>query len=224
MHNQCLLRSAIERRRAAGRSLKYGAILAILSHRFTEEPMMRVPVLALCALFLLPYGNAHAVDSPELRRLFEQDQAARSGTSDHLDSERRHQVFAALASLEQPSARDRFHAAMVLQHTDLRFLGGRLVSVSSENYLFAHLLAKQAYADGVKEAGILAAQALDRYLTFTEGRQRYGTNRLFDSETEQEFLVEVDGQANDEERRALGLPPLSELRGDLPMRRHLLPD
>ena len=184
---------------------------------------MRVPVLALCAL-LLPLGSACAADSPALRRLFEQDQAARSGASDHLDGERRRQVFAALASLEQPSARDRFHAAMVLQHTDLRFLNGRLVSVSPENYLFAHLLAKQAYIQGLKDAGILAAQALDRYLTFTEGRQRYGTNRLFDSETEQEFLVEVDGKASDEERQALGLPPLSELRGELPMRRHLLPD
>lgn len=99
----------------------------------------------------------------------------------------------------------------MLQHTGITSYEGRLVSLSRENYLFAHHLFLAAMDAGIEGANQLAAAAIDRYLTFTTGRQKYGTNRLIDQETGREELVPVDRTVTDEERKRFGVPPLEEL-------------
>jgi hypothetical protein len=181
-------------------------------------------VLPLALICWAATIGAAQPNNAELQRLFDEDQASRTGVSDHADVARRRQVFVILAQHPQLTPPDQFNAAMVLLHTDLQFAHGRLASVSPENYLLAHELAKQAFVTGENAAGVLVAQTLDRYLTFTEGRQRYGTNRLIDRDTEVEFVVELDNKADDAERARLGLPPLKDLIGERPIRRHLLPE
>ena len=166
----------------------------------------------ITALFLLVAPALVGADHARLRALAQQDQAVRMGQDDpSSDDARRAEVLGLLARAERLTPRDKFHAALVLQHTGITSCEGRLVSLSPENYLFAHHLFLAAMDAGVEGANQLAAAAIDRYLTFTTGRQKYGTNRLIDHETGREELVPVDRTVTDEERKRFGVPPLEEL-------------
>lgn len=168
--------------------------------------------IALLLLLLLALPGAARADHPRLRELAREDQAVRMGQDDpSSDDARRAEVLGLLARAERLTPRDKFHAALVLQHTGITSCDGRLVSLSRENYLFAHHLFLAAMDAGIAGANQLAAAAIDRYLTFTTGRQKYGTNRLIDQETGREELVPVDRTVTDEERQRFGVPPLEEL-------------
>jgi hypothetical protein len=128
-------------------------------------------------------------------------------------------VLEILAKGEALSAEDKFHAALILQHTGVTYCDGVLKSLSVENYLLAHHLFKQAFEEGLVAAGYLTAASMDRYLTFTLGTQRYGTNRLIDQDTGEEVLVPIDRSVSDEERAKYGVPPLRELLARYPERK-----
>jgi hypothetical protein len=64
---------------------------------------------------------------------------------------------------------------------------------------------------GYKDARYLIAASIDRYLTFTEGGQLYGTNRLMNQETGKEEWVPIDRNVSDSERAKSGVLPLAEL-------------
>jgi hypothetical protein len=178
---------------------------------------MRIPVALLAALCLLA-APARA-DHPELARLAQDDQSVRAGSDgDWNDDARRRRVLELLAEGQVSSPLDRFHAALVLQHTGLYVCEGNLRSTSPENYLLAHHLARQALAGGVEDARLLVAQSIDRYLAFTEGRQRYGTNRLIDPDSGEQYLVPIDRAVSDEERAEFGVPPLATLLARYPER------
>ena len=171
-----------------------------------------VPMRILAVLLLLSLPGVARADDARLRELARQDQAVRAGQEDtSSDDARRAEVLRLLAQAERLTPRDKFHAALVLQHTGLTVCDGRLVSTNPENYLFAHHLFRAAMDAGVAGAAYLTAAAIDRYLTFTSGTQRYGTNRLINQETGREELVPVDRTVTDEERRRFGVPPLEEL-------------
>jgi len=106
---------------------------------------------------------------------------------------------------------DKFNAALVLEHTGLTFCDKRLVGKSPDNYLLAHYLFKSAFEAGYKDARSLVAASLDRYLTFTEGRQRYGTSRVNNQETGKEELVPIDRNTPDSERAKYRVRRLAEL-------------
>lgn len=162
------------------------------------------------------------LDNAELAVMAEEDQLVRT-REDHgvtrTDGERRARVFELLAAEKVRTPRDRLHAAVILDHTALTMCDGELVSLSAENYLLAHELAKRAFAEGVEEAGWITAATIDRYLGFTTGTQRYGTNRVIDQESGEEMLLPIDRSVTDEERASYGVPGLGELLGTWPERK-----
>lgn len=161
--------------------------------------------------------SAISSDNAELAALAAEDQAARTGgTVARSDDERRVRVFEILASGAVASPKDKFNAALVLQHTGLTICDGSLKSLSAENYLLAHDLFKAALTGGVEDARYLVAASIDRYLSFTQGMQRYGTNRVINKETGAEELVPIDRRTTDEERAEYGVPPLADLLAQYP--------
>jgi hypothetical protein len=168
--------------------------------------------ILLATLVLLTAPALALADHARLQELARQDQAVRMGQDDpSSDDARRHEVFRILAAGGPLTPQDQLHAGLVLQHTGLTYCDGKLTSLSAENYLFAHHLFLGAMEGGVEAAAQLAAAAIDRYLSFTVGTQRYGTNRIINQETGREELVPVDRSVTDEERRRFGVPPLAEL-------------
>lgn len=183
------------------------------SMRFSVAPL----VLMLAALFTTP---AHARDdNPELTRLAAQDQqdrAEREGEWD--DNARRRRVLELIATDAVVTPRDKLNAALILQHTPGAVCDGKLVSTNPEHYLLAHHYAKAAFDAGLTDAGMLVAVTIDRYLAFTEGRQRYGTTQLLDLSSGQMYLPAVDRTVTDEERARYGVPPLATLLQQAPER------
>ncbi|MFT4178783.1 MAG: hypothetical protein QM612_04865 [Thermomonas sp.] len=168
--------------------------------------------LLLCLLSFAAWA-----DNAELAQLAVEDQAVRMGGTDpRSDDARRERVLQIMAGGGVASPKDKFNAALVLQHTGLAFCDGQLKSLSAENYLLAHFLFKEAMQGGIKEANYLVAASIDRYLSFTKGQQRYGTNRVIDQTTEKEMLVPIDRSVTDEERALYGVPPLEELLRQYP--------
>ena len=152
-----------------------------------------------------------------LRELAKEDQDFRAGKKvSRTDQERAHIVLSIIAAGQVIVPEDKFNAALVLQHTGLTFCGDRLVSLSADNYLLAHYLAKSAFESGFNKARYLVAQTIDRYLSFTKGYQKYGTNRVINQVTGKEELVPIDRKTSDAERAKYGVPPLSELLKTFP--------
>jgi hypothetical protein len=174
--------------------------------------------IALLALVLVLPATARA-DHPELARMAQADQDERAADEGGWDDDaRRRRVLELLAQGRVETARDRLHAALILQHTPGTICEGRLRSSNPENYLLAHHLAQAALDAGLDEARYLVAASIDRYLAFTEGRQRYGTNRLVDLETGESYLPEIDRSVSDEARARYGVPPLETLLQQAPER------
>ena len=88
--------------------------------------------------------------------------------------------------------------------------------MSPYNYLLAHHLFKSAFEAGHKDSRYLVAASMDRYLSTTEGYQKYGTNRVINQETGREELVPIDRKTSDQERAKYGVPPLVELLKQFP--------
>ena len=164
-------------------------------------------------------------DHVELAELAAEDQKVRSGGGvDHgpgirTDDERRARVMELIAAGAVVTPRDKFNAGLVLQHTGLTFCDGELKSVSAENYLLAHHYFEAALAAGLEPARGLSAMAIDRYLSFTKGIQKYGTNLLFNEETGKEEWVPIDRNTTDAERARYGIAPLATLLARHPERR-----
>ena len=152
-----------------------------------------------------------------LRELAKEDQDSRKGKEiARTDDERVKLVLALIGQGAVLSPEDKFNAALILEHTGLTFCDKRLTGRSPDNYLLAHHLFKSAFESGYKEARSLVAASIDRYLTFTEGYQKYGTSRLNNQETGKEELVPVDRKTPDSERAKYGVPPLAELLKQYP--------
>nr|WP_315485416.1 hypothetical protein [uncultured Undibacterium sp.] len=173
---------------------------------------MAIANKCVLSLLLLLMAAPSLADNKRLSFLAKQDQAVRTGaTETSSDDARRREVLELLASGGVATPIDKFNAGLVLQHTGLNFCDGKLKSISPENYLLAHFLFKDALTGGVEFARTLVAASIDRYLSFTEGRQLYGTNRVIDQTTGKELLVPIDRTISDKERAKFGVPPLAEL-------------
>jgi hypothetical protein len=173
----------------------------------------------LFVLLLAVSADARA-DNPELARLATQDQADRAEKEGEWDDDaRRRRVLELLAAGAVASPRDKLNAALILQHTPGSICEGRLKSLSPENFLLAHHLAKAAFAAGLDDAKYMVAATIDRYLSFTEGRQLYGTNQLVDLESGETYLPQIDRSISDEERAKLGVPPLATILKQAPERK-----
>lgn len=152
-----------------------------------------------------------------LRELAKEDQDDQNGkAAARTEEDRLKLVLRLIAQGALKVPEDKFNAALILQHTSLDFCGQRLVSKSADNYLLAHDLFKSAYESGYENARLLVAASIDRYLSFTEGYQKYGTNRIINQETGKEELVPIDRKTTDSERAKYGVAPLAELLREYP--------
>lgn len=171
----------------------------------------------LIVAFSLCVASQSFAQNAELKKLAQQDQAVRmlppeEGSKIDLHDDDRVQLvleFLAKGTVQTPE--DKFYAALILQHTPLTSCEGRVVAESPYNFLLAHYLAKQSFEAGYKDAGFLAAQTMDRYLSFTVGYQKYGTNRVYNQTTGKEEWVPIDRSVPDSERAKYGVPPLEKL-------------
>ncbi len=162
-------------------------------------------------------ATAAFAQTPLLREMAKEDQDSRTGkTVARTDDERRKLVIELIGQGALKGPEDQYDAALILQHTGLDFCEKRLVSKSADNYLLAHYLSKSAFEAGYKDAHFLVAATIDRYLSFTQGYQKYGTNRMINQQTGEEELVPIDRKTTDSERAIYGVPPLAELLKQYP--------
>lgn len=135
------------------------------------------------------------------------------------DKKHREQVFQLLAENKVLTAKDKIRAAWILQHTAPKFCNGELGSISSENFLLAYKLSSKALSMfeeekdtlTIKKSNIPRIVALnyDRYLLFTFGYQKFGTQFVFDNSKNEMLLAPVDTTlSNDEERKKYNVEPL----------------
>jgi len=174
----------------------------------------------LLIAFLLCASSQLLGQNAELKKLMEQDQAVRQPGKEindgNRDETRVQRVLELLAKGAAQTPEDKFNAALVLQHTPLTFREGRLASESPYNYLLAYYLFWESYEAGYKDARELVAMSMDRYLTFTQGHQKYGTNVLTNQKTGKDEWVPIDRETPDSERAKYGVPPLATLLKQYP--------
>lgn len=168
-----------------------------------------------CARAGTPAGEQDLPD-PELARLFEQDQAARSGPIDQVnmtvlgrqDSVRRELVRVREHAGALRTALDYRHAAMIFQH-------GR----DSADYVLAHRWAVRSEALDSTDAATrwLVAATWDRYQMSRNQPQWYGTQTdRVPRGTGPVVLYTIDTtRVTDAERRWRGVGTLAELRARL---------
>ena len=171
----------------------------------------------LLIAFLLCASSQLLGQNAELKKLMEEDQAVRQpGKEITGDDDRIKQVLELLAKGAAQTPEDKYNAALVLQHTPLTFCEGRIVAKSPYNFLLAHYLAKESYEAGYSGARELVAMSMDRYLTFTQGHQKYGTNVLTNQKSGKDEWVPIDRETPDSERAKYGVPPLATLLKQYP--------
>ena len=151
-------------------------------------------------------GAGDVPSNPEMKRIFEADQAARKDIAGidpsklaNEDAARRERTKALLDAGELKSGDDFWHAAFVFQH-----------GLIPQDYLLAHTLATVAIARGRADATWIAAASLDRYLQKIGQPQIYGTQfRTSGGQptTQEPYQRE---RVSDALRQALEVPTLKE--------------
>ncbi len=172
--------------------------------------------MILIALMGMSFMNSYSQDNLELSRMVMEDQKMRESDNDTIDMEpidklHRQKVMQLIVEGKTVTNKDKTNAALILQHTALTFCNNELVSISPENYYLAYLLSKSAFENGDENAGYFCAVTYDRYMLYTEGYQKYGTQRVFEEETGNEVWAPIDPKTTDAERAAYNVPKLSVL-------------
>lgn len=135
------------------------------------------------------------------------------------DKKHREKIFQLLAENKVITAMDKFRAAWILQHTAGKFCDGELTSISPENFLLAYKLSSEALSILQKEKDTatlnkghvqrMVALNYDRYLLYTLGYQKFGTQFVFDDKTNEMLLAPIDTSlSNDEERAKYFVEPM----------------
>lgn len=138
------------------------------------------------------------------------------------DKKHREQIFQLLAENKVNTTRDKIRAAWILQHTAGKICDGELTSLSPENFLLAYKLSSDALLQleqkndtaAIRKENIRRIIALnyDRYLLFTYGYQKFGTQFVFDDKTGEMLLAPIDTTlTNDQERKKHNVEPLNVL-------------
>lgn len=153
-----------------------------------------------------PSTAGQVASNPEMTRIFEADQKDRQGEIDWsvsgvADARRREATRALLAKGALRTGDDYRHAAFVFQH------GG-----ATDDYLLAHTLATVAVAKGRKDAILIAAATLDRYLISIGQKQIYGAQFKVAYETHAPATQEPYDRelVSDALRLELEVPPEAE--------------
>jgi hypothetical protein len=131
-------------------------------------------------------------------------------------------IFQLLAENKVVTPKDKVRAAWILQHTVAKTCDGALTSLSSENFLLAYKLSSNALSMleqkndtiTIRKQNIKRIIALnyDRYLLYSYGYQKFGTQFVFDDKTGEMLLAPIDTTlSNDEERKKYNVEPLNVL-------------
>lgn len=175
-------------------------------------------------------------DNPLIQMLYEKDLEIRKLDAEtdtvnleNYDKLHREQIFQLLAENKVLTPKDRIRSAWILQHTAAKICEGSLTSLSPENFLLAYKLSSSALAQ-LKELNDTAtirkervpriiALNYDRYLLYTFGYQKFGTQFVFDDLTGEMVLAPVDTTlCTDEEREKFQVEPLSLLMAKYKMK------
>lgn len=149
-------------------------------------------------------------DSPELARLYDEDQADRMPEAGKpidwavvgpRDREREARIKALHESGGIRTGKDYHRAAMVLQH-----------AAKPEDYLLAHEFCVVALAKGERAARWLAAASEDRFLMNVGRPQRFGTQYRSTGPDQPVRLYEVGPGVTDSLRQEMGVPTLEQAR------------
>jgi len=173
--------------------------------------MRKIILMLLVTVSISCWAQQKATDSstalqannPELEKLYNEDQADRTGGhmaagADERDAGRRKQVLALIDAGKVQTGDDYFHAAMVFQHGQ-----------GSADILRAHQLAVLAAAKGSKGAIWLTAATLDRYLQRIGQPQIFGTQ--YQRQQNQPWTMEpYDRSMSDAMRAQFNVPPLAK--------------
>nr|WP_315153494.1 hypothetical protein [uncultured Flavobacterium sp.] len=138
------------------------------------------------------------------------------------DKKHREQIFQFLAENKIITPNDKLKAAWILQHTAGKICEGELTSLSPENFLLAYKLSSSALMQLtlqkdtilIKKLNLprLVALNFDRYLLFTYGYQKFGTQFIFDDKTGEMILAPInESLSNDKERKQFNVEPLDQL-------------
>jgi len=158
---------------------------------------------ATLAVLVLAAGCASPPE--DLERLYARTLGELSGArlSDHSRTHQRSldrvRSLAESGALEKPE--DLFHAAAILS-----------TSLDQADLELALELARRASARGEPRASVVEADLTDQLLIRAGAPQRYGTQVAWSPVLEEWILYPVDPATTDDERRAMGLPGLAELR------------
>ncbi len=130
------------------------------------------------------------------------------------------EVLSQLESSEDTEAP--FFARQLLQHPDLpqaqgaeAFRAARAISVwaGPQQLNIAGQLAARAHEAQIPGAGVLFAECADKVSLMSGRPQRYGTVTM--EHQGDAVLAPLDGMADDDDRAAVGLPPLQQLRDNV---------
>lgn len=175
-------------------------------------------------------------DNPLVEKLYLKDLEireldAKTGTVNLEDYDKIHreQIFQLLAENKVVTSRDKIRAAWILQHTAAKYCDGELTSISPENFLLAYKLSSTALSQLEVENDTLTSRKenipriialnYDRYLWFEFGYQKFGTQFMFDHETNEMLLVPIDTTlSSDAERKEHNVEPLNVLLSNYKMK------
>jgi len=153
-------------------------------------------------------------DNQELIEMLVADQEVRNDENanyEPTDLRHRRRIFELLADNKIVTNSDKFNAALILQHTGVIYCNDVLKSNSAENFLLAYSLSNSAYNSGFQKAANLVAANYDRYLLFTKGYQKYGTQKVYDEKSDSFLWAPIDSLTTDAERAKYSLPKIEEL-------------
>ncbi|HEV8369488.1 MAG TPA: hypothetical protein VGQ39_16150 [Pyrinomonadaceae bacterium] len=187
----------------------------------TINALLILNLLALTALLIRPYAITPLIsaqtpstpetkDNPELARLMAEDQADRTPDDAKSidwkivgprDAARLKRVKELYAQNQLKTGGDYYHAAMILQHSDV-----------ADDFLLAHELCVVAISKGDKRGRWLAAASEDRFLMNLNRPQRFATQFRCDGPNCEFYLYKVDEAVTDELRRVLDVPSLAEAK------------
>lgn len=155
-------------------------------------------------------------------RIRELDAKSDTLNLEQYDKVHREKIFELLANNQIKTPLDKYRSALILQHTAAKLCEGQITSISPENFLLAFHLSSSALNDlevknntsSIKKENVIRMIALnyDRYLLFSFGYQKFGTQFVFDEHTNEMLLAPIDTTlSNDEERVKYKVEPYNEL-------------
>lgn len=188
-------------------------------------------VISISSLVWIQNGctPTQQADNPEILALYQKDLAIRDLDAktdtvilERYDKVHRERIFELLAENLILTPLDKMRAAWILQHTAAKMCDGEVTSMSPENFLLAYQLSSASLSQliALKDTATIRKQQVrrimalnyDRYLLYTFGYQKFGTQFVFDQKSGEMLLAPIDTNlCTDLERAEHQVEPLPYL-------------